>query len=314
MPSSHSAALSNPGLGRRNSLREIWTMLAPPRERLEPLALLRELHSSLDPAEVMARFVRQLRGHFDVEAVSFEHADFGWQDGAGTSEQCRFGLRPAGSPLGKLVLGRNHPFSRSERAELARLADLLSHPLRNAIDHAALQRQACEDGLTGLLNRRALERILPRELAVATRESRPLALALLDLDHFKQINDRWGHAAGDRILCDVSAAMSRALRQSDLAFRIGGEEFVLLLPDTDEFGAARVLQRLRVLLPKVARSRTGGVRPELEHGGPGFSAGIACATAEVTPDQLLARADSAMYLAKQAGRNRHRVWTQSRAA
>ena len=153
--------------------------------------------------------------------------------------------------------------------------------------------QALRDPLTALWTRRALDEHFPAALA----DGLPLALVLLDLDHFKRVNDRWGHAVGDAVLRDFGAALRASVRGGDAVFRIGGEEFALLWPGVDVEGA---LRRLRWLHELVAARNLGGLPP-----GQTFSGGVAVALdAAADLATLLARADDALYRAKAEGRNR----------
>ena len=158
------------------------------------------------------------------------------------------------------------------------------------------------DPLTGILNRRAFLSRAEEERARAQRYGRPMSLAMIDIDHFKAVNDSYGHAAGDQALRHVAGIISSALRQSDLFGRLGGEEFALLLPETDEPATVVMAQRLR----------RGVARSEIEIGAPhskpvrvSVSIGVAGLHGqEETLDELLQKADQALYCAKRTGRNK----------
>jgi diguanylate cyclase (GGDEF)-like protein len=150
---------------------------------------------------------------------------------------------------------------------------------------AALARH---DGLTGIPNRRTWDRELPVAMDRARRDDVPLSVAILDLDHFKHFNDRFGHQAGDRLLKSATTAWSQLLRSTDLLCRYGGEEFSVLLPDATIEQAAEVLERLRRITPQ----------------GQTFSAGLAGWDGQEASDRLVARADRALYAAKASGRDR----------
>jgi diguanylate cyclase (GGDEF)-like protein len=156
---------------------------------------------------------------------------------------------------------------------------------------AALYREvgrlARTDSLTGVANRRAWDEEFPRELARAARSGRPLCLALLDLDHFKDYNDRHGHQAGDRLLKAAAAAWQGKLRKTDLLARHGGEEFSVLLPDCELDNAMEIAERLRTAHPNGT-----------------CSIGVAHWDRRESPAELVARADRALYAAKEGGRNR----------
>lgn len=164
-----------------------------------------------------------------------------------------------------------------------------------------LAEQASRDPLTNLFNRRYFDIAFQREIARCEREGKPLALIIMDLDHFKKYNDHYGHGAGDACLKAIAAAIqSSAKRASDLAARYGGEEFLLLLPDTDADQALRMAEELRqtveVLQIPHETSSLGHVT---------LSLGIAVSHTLRRPDaaQLLEEADKALYAAKEAGRN-----------
>lgn len=147
---------------------------------------------------------------------------------------------------------------------------------------------ASRDALTGLPNRRMLDEQLPREMARARRTAAPLCLAIVDIDRFKTYNDSYGHLAGDTMLRDCAVAWDSELRGEDTILRFGGEEFLVLLPDTPLGQAAEVLERLRAATP----------------GELTCSAGLACWDRAESIDDLLERADAALYAAKGSGRDR----------
>lgn len=151
-----------------------------------------------------------------------------------------------------------------------------------------LQRSAVADDMTGLLNRTGLRSTLDREIARAHRTGRPLSLAVFDVDGLKQVNDILGHASGDRLLTELSQAWTVAVRKGDILARVGGDEFVLVMPETSATTAREVVERLRVV-PGPAR-------------GTRWSAGVASLRDGEGMDDLLDRADRRMYAAKRGGR------------
>ncbi len=161
---------------------------------------------------------------------------------------------------------------------------------------------AARDGLTGLFNRGHFDRALGAAMESAARAGQPLSLALLDIDHFKQINDAHGHALGDRVLCEVARRLAGAMRRTDLVARYGGEEFVILLPGTDREAA---LGRIELL-----RRATAEQPIDLGEGQTltvNFSAGVAGTPADAeaaTPKALVNCADARLFAAKRAGRGR----------
>ena len=158
---------------------------------------------------------------------------------------------------------------------------------------------ATTDGLTALFNRRHFEELARAEWARFQRYGRPLSLLLLDIDNFKSINDRFGHDAGDLVLKAVAFICKTTKRQTDVAARIGGEEFVLLLPETDEAAAETTAERLRKAIQAHTRALPGG---NLEVT---VSIGVADASPAMSSfEAILKRADEALYEAKRTGRNR----------
>lgn len=166
----------------------------------------------------------------------------------------------------------------------------------------ALLRLATLDGLTELPNRRRTAELATHTLQSALAVPRPLTLAIIDLDHFKQINDRCGHAAGDHVLREVARASIAVLRAGDVLGRWGGEEFLLVMPDTTLDAALAVLERLRAALRAIELPATGGGLQV------SMSAGLATLDEQTTTlDELIARADAALYEAKDQGRNLVRI-------
>jgi diguanylate cyclase (GGDEF)-like protein len=161
-----------------------------------------------------------------------------------------------------------------------------------------LEKQSREDALTGVANRRHFDERLAAEIARAGRYSHPLCLLLLDLDHFKRINDSFGHAAGDAVLRVAARTMAASARSTDFVARIGGEEFAVLLPEQDFSGAHAMAENLRAL---VAGLDTNEIAPNLRVTA---SLGLAVLRPGEDRDSLLRRADAALYEAKNAGRNR----------
>ncbi|GAB6049769.1 hypothetical protein JCM16106_06130 [Hydrogenophilus islandicus] len=164
---------------------------------------------------------------------------------------------------------------------------------------AEIAHTAHYDALTGLLNRHGWERALPREQARLQRNGTTAAVALIDLDHFKQINDRYGHDVGDQVLSALGALLTQNLRPTDLIARWGGEEILVLFPETDLDSALAVLERLR---NQWQRQRWETPEGPLE--GVTFSAGVALWNGETPFADVLRAADQALYHAKRSGRNR----------
>ncbi|MCL6525488.1 MAG: GGDEF domain-containing protein [Thermaceae bacterium] len=162
-------------------------------------------------------------------------------------------------------------------------------------EHDRLKRLAHSDPLTGLANRRRAEELIALELIRSTRYGQPFSVLVLDLDHFKQVNDRYGHAVGDQVLREVGFRLSKALRESDVLARWGGEEFLVFAPNTDLQQAQALAERLSQALSSKALWNDLAVSASI---------GVATAQPGDTVEELVSRADRAMYEAKAQGRNR----------
>jgi len=185
-------------------------------------------------------------------------------------------------------------------AELAQaVADGVSLALANVALREKLRNQALRDELTGLYNRRFLEETLPRLLAHAERRSAPIAVLMLDLDHFKQVNDRYGHAVGDAVLREVGALLLARLRRMDVACRYGGEELVVLMPDCSAVDALARAQEICAMV-RGLRDRADSTLPAVT-----ISAGVAAWPEHGEQmGKVLEAADAALYAAKRQGRDR----------
>lgn len=207
-------------------------------------------------------------------------------------------LRVNGEVIGVLSVASTEPegFSEELRGVLETYGMLAATAVQRAEREAELERMALTDSLTGLPNHRALHQMLRREIAQAARYTYPVSVLLLDLDGFKQVNDLFGHLYGDDVLRQVARMLTEASRGMDLPARLGGEEFVLVLPRAPKLAALQVAERLRRRVEDAGRdadmrlSTSVGVSVFPDDGS--------------TPEALLRTADEAMYRAKRAGGNR----------
>lgn len=247
-----------------------------------PARVVRAIAAPGDPPVIPSEDA-EIRDHVPAEVAVLAPLDFG-EGGAGL-----------------LMLGRRMteaPYESSDLALLRALADSSAIALRNAELLDRLRAQATIDPLTGCHNRRGFDEILATELLRAQRYTRPLTLVLLDIDHFKKINDDFGHEVGDHALQRIGRAVRHTFRSTDSACRYGGEEFALVFPETGKEEGMRLAERLRVLIgslppnAEVPRSLTA-------------SFGVA-SFPEDGPDtaELIRAADRALYQAKARGRNR----------
>jgi diguanylate cyclase len=224
--------------------------------------------------------------------------------------------------LGALFLQTDKPFAMPVNNYLARFATMLvfvlgfgrgmfigifSNSMRDSLYQSGLKLKEAYrrieelaelDELTGTFNRRCIMRLLEEQIAHAGRTDAPCAIALIDLDWFKRINDSFGHPTGDEVLRTFAITIFANIRPVDRFGRYGGEEFLLVLPDTDEQSAARILERLRAIIAELDWS---AFSPSMRVT---MSAGVAALRVNEISDSLLARADGALYDAKARGRNR----------
>jgi diguanylate cyclase (GGDEF)-like protein len=195
--------------------------------------------------------------------------------------------------------GRAHDWTRDPRPDEVTAVGRAYDRMRTQVADAVLT-----DPLSGCVNRRGFDQQLARELARAERAGAPVALIAVDVDHFKRVNDQHGHAAGDAVIRDVGALLREGARAGDVVARVGGEEFVLVLPDADEEGAAALARRL----VDAARARQFAAVPGL---AVTVSAGVAAEASvrdAALAEALKTRADAALYAAKRGGRDRAVVW------
>jgi diguanylate cyclase (GGDEF)-like protein len=218
-------------------------------------------------------------------------------------------LKHRGKVLGSVNLcsGDASRFTGNHASDfLEHLGVIASFCVENTINRARLLRSGFTDVLTGWNNRRYLSVRLEEELARARRDRGGLVCLMLDVDHFKQVNDTWGHAAGDAVLRELAQRIETQVRASDVAARYGGEEFVVLLPNTLVESAKLLAERIRAAIAKTPFDLPGGetVTITVSIGISEVHPGPADSDLKTTGDSLVARADVALYAAKSAGRDR----------
>ena len=279
--------------------------------RLVPLSVEQELASryklvqamqmTLEPREVLRAFFKQLQTLVAVSGLAFrfENETEEFLCGRSCLHHCDYRLNTDDGYLGEIIFNRSKRFSEEELTQLETLLGTLVFPLRNAIRYQNALRMALLDPLTLLGNRNALDTALRRELQLAERHHHELSLLMIDVDHFKAINDQYGHSVGDQVLRSIAQTIQAVCRGSDVTFRFGGEEFVVVLGKTPTSGAAIIADRIRQAIAEQAIStNVGAVNSTV-------SIGIATRHQDQTEhiDDLFERADKALYAAKAAGRN-----------
>ncbi len=213
-------------------------------------------------------------------------------------------LLKEGKVLGVLNVesNSNRPLSENDVNLLNALAGSVAIAIDNARLHAEVKQMAMTDVVSGLANRRAFDELLELEITRATRYHQPLSLIILDLDSFKEYNDRWGHPAGDVRLKEIADLLRLNVREPDVAARYGGEEFAVILPNTTKPGAIRLAERLRRSAEKSAPQKNEENCPV-----PGYTISLGVATLPddaLSLEELLLMADNAELMAKRLGKNR----------
>jgi diguanylate cyclase (GGDEF)-like protein len=213
-------------------------------------------------------------------------------------------------PLGTLVLGsrRRAAFNDAAKSTLEVLASHMAVSLSNARMLRRLEELATMDGLTGLLNKRAMLEVAEQKIVAAKRFGRQMSVLITDIDHFKKVNDTWGHDVGDIIIKGLGDILRRAKRNTDAVARFGGEEFVIICEETDARGAMLLAERVREELGKtVFHTQKAGQQEPVQ-----VTCSVGIATfpeAGTTWEELFKAADEALYVSKRSGRNRTTPWS-----
>lgn len=282
---------TNPAYPR--AINEVERGLPPPFRTLEMAGVLQ---TTLDLGELMDLFLREMQGHVEMDGLRYRQGDQGLEIKKGdlSRHSVSYTLTVKKQRLGEIAFFRAVAFQPNEIRTLEDLLAALLYPLRNTLEYQRALQSALIDPLTGVNNRVAMEVVLKRELELARRRGTPLAVILLDVDFFKDTNDRFGHHAGDQVLVALAQLIGKGIRKTDVAARWGGEEFLVLCPETAAEGASRVADKLRA---EIAAHRFGRI------GGKTASFGVADILPDDSAESLLRRADRALYAAKGAGRN-----------
>jgi diguanylate cyclase (GGDEF)-like protein len=286
-------------LNRNNSADRIEA-----RTPVQPGSVLAAGLSGAGPRDCLAvRLARPQRSGADGRAPLMRCGICGKTAGATACNP----LLVSGEVIGSVLVTTPAPLQAVDDVRLQDTVVQAAPVLANLRNLAIAELRAATDSLTGLPNARSVGDTVKRMVAQAGRTTQPLAAALLDLDHFKQINDTFGHGRGDDVLAAVGAALRDGLRESDFIGRMGGEEFVMLLPGTDRAGAVAAAEKIRAA---VATITVPGVQRQIT-----ISIGIAVIPEHAgDADGLLREADRALYTAKERGRNRVEVAVPSEAA
>lgn len=262
--------------------------------------LSQQLQTSLELERVLELFFIALQDLIGLDSLEFNHAGQAIQlrIGKPSLHQCHYRMTHAGTLLGEITFSRSLRFSESQLMSIETLLGNLVYPLRNALLYREAVHSALNDSLTGIGNRMGLDQAISREIKYSSRHHTPLSLLIMDIDHFKDINDRYGHAYGDAALKAIVSCTRSCLRDVDELFRMGGEEFVVVLGNTDNQAARAVAERIRCSIEQmILQIDTDRIQMTA-------SLGVATLQASEAKDSFLERGDKLMYAAKRAGRNR----------
>ncbi|MDP4534939.1 GGDEF domain-containing protein [Alkalimonas collagenimarina] len=262
-------------------------------------SLLAQLQTSLDIREQLQFFSMAAGNILPLSGVELQTAigEFNAPGSSEASYQHRSLLMLKEQCLAKIQYSSDQPFTPLLCKQLQTLEVEWLYPLRNALVVTRLQQMAMKDTLTGLGNRRFFDDSLDKFVRLADRLQQSCAVILLDLDNFKQVNDDYGHSAGDDILVAIAESMHSTLRCTDSLFRFGGDEFAVILSGDDVTSTELIAHRLVKAINRDHRCQNYQVTA---------SAGIAVWQPHQNPNELFQQADKALYAAKEAGKNRVR--------
>lgn len=257
------------------------------------------LSRHLELVQIVEAFMAEIAGDIDYAGFLFNCQDTGTsiQKGSIDGNRASYRLKVQNRVLGELAVFKRIRFSSAELGELEEMMCCLIYPLRNALMYQIALKSAYRDPLTGLNNRTSMEKYLPREIDLAKRHRQPMAVLVMDLDGFKQINDSCGHDVGDQVLREVGQVISQVVRNTDLVYRFGGDEFVGGLAQTDLHGAADVSERIRSSVDALDLGKSGF------KGKVQISIGITLVRDSDDYLSAFKRADKALYQAKMNGKN-----------
>ena len=258
------------------------------------------LQTTLEVDKLIDIFAHEIIKLVNYQCISYNHQEqeISHVIGQPAEHSCTYRLVVSGESLGELVISRNKKFAKPETTLIETLLCGLVYPLRNALLYQKAVEAAHKDPLTGVNNRASMDEIIDREVNLSTRHGTELSLLAIDIDHFKKVNDTYGHAMGDCVIKAVAEASKAAIRTSDMVFRYGGEEFLILLSNTDREGATLLAERLRQKIEETCIICDG------THVSSTVSVGVTCMKAKGdSRTELFSRADAALYQAKSSGRN-----------
>lgn len=258
-----------------------------------------KLQQSIEIESLLQTFCEETVRIIPCDSVRYvnQASELNFEIGEKQAHHCKYQLILEGQDLGEVYCTRNKPFSIKETNLIERLLSLLIYPLRNALLYRNALAQARRDPLTQISNRAAFDEAYEKEICSYKRHQTDFSLMMIDIDHFKKVNDTYGHIAGDKVIQAVTKTISNTIRRTDEAFRYGGEEFVVILSNTNQGGSRFIAERVKREIEKLTVNVAGGIK---------VTASIGVSSSEIIKDvsDTLSSADKALYQAKDKGRNR----------
>lgn len=267
---------------------------------LRILKLADVLSRNLEIEQIIDIFALEIRAQVPHSGYQYRESDLDLDISRGKHTGCcaSYRLKIQNRHLGEISFYRETDFTEGELCTLEDMLCAIIYPVKNALMYQIALKSAYRDPLTGLNNRAAMEKLLPREIELAHRHAHSMALLVMDLDGFKLINDSFGHDVGDQLLRDVGGVLHSAVRNTDLIYRYGGDEFVGGLSQTDVKGAIEVSERIRRGVELLSSSGSPA------KGQIDMSIGITMIQSGDDFKTAFRRADQALYRAKQSEGNR----------
>ncbi|MDH3354869.1 MAG: GGDEF domain-containing protein [Chromatiales bacterium] len=273
----------------------------------DTISLALELQTTLDLEAQLNILFTEIAHYIQLDGASYVHnelqVNLRIKDVARHS--CSYNLELLGSELGTLEFSRGIRFSEADLEIIEYLLSAALYPLNNAINYHKALKLAQRDPLTGIANRLSMDETIQREINRAQRYKLPLSMLMIDLDHFKAVNDNYGHSTGDKVIQEAALKIQEALRLSDHAFRFGGEEFAVLLTDTNLEDAQIVAERIR---ENIANTNVSNNEFNIKFT---VSIGVTELKEGDSQQNFFNHADDALYLAKSEGRNCISAWKES---
>ena len=258
------------------------------------------LQTTLDIEQLLQLFLAEIKPSVELDGLQYINESQRLQTVTGrkASHSCGYRLITANDHLGEIVFYRNTRFSDQNLQAIEVMLSALICPLRNALTYREAVMASLSDPLTGAGNRIALNNALEREINLASRFKQPLSILVMDIDKFKYVNDTYGHSAGDAVLRNLVSIINKINRNTDLTFRYGGDEIVVLLNRTNADGALVIAERLR----KAFDSQELQFADDVIRSS--VSIGVTTFANQDTAESMFTRADKALYLIKSEGGNK----------